>query len=144
MVHWTPTDEPDHLEIVVSSANLTKAAFQGQLQGAWRAYIEMQPRASEARVAGWGVLRDFLRALASSSGHPTRLDAFVALLSRAECPAGVTFVASVPGKHSKQALRRTPWGAVGLTRIAAPGPGTVSVSVLAPYVGAWSADSLKS
>jgi hypothetical protein len=144
MLHWTSTDGPEHLEIVVSSANLTRSAFQGQLQGAWRECIQLQPRASEARVAGWGVLPDFLRALATSCGDPTRLNSFIALLSRAVCPAGVTFVASVPGKHSRQALRRMPWGAAGLTGIAPPGRGTVSVSVLAPYVGAWSTDSLES
>lgn len=143
MLHWTSVDGPDYLEIVVSSANLTRAAFQGQLQAVWRACLELQPRTSNARTADWSVLPDFLRALAHSCGHPKRFDAFIALLSRAECPAGVTFVASVPGDHSKGTLSRTPWGAADLTKIAPAGRGAVSVSVLAPYVGAWSTDSLK-
>ena len=39
LLHWGPPDADgvERLEIVVSSANLTRAAFRGQLQAAWRA-----------------------------------------------------------------------------------------------------------
>lgn len=144
LLHWGAPDADgvEYLEIVVSSANLTRAAFKGQLQAAWRACIELHPKRSEARLDGWGVLPDFLRELAASAGDDARLTPFVELLARADRPAGVSFVASVPGTHSRQVLRSTPWGAAGLREIAPSGRGTVSVAILSPYVGSWSADAL--
>jgi Tyrosyl-DNA phosphodiesterase len=127
----------------VSSANLTLAAFKGQLQAAWRACLELRPQRSEARLARWGVLPDFLWELAASAGENERLAPFVELLARADTPEGVTFVASVPGSHSRQALRRTPWGAAGLREIAPPGRGTVRVSILSPFIGWWSDDAVR-
>ncbi len=144
MLHWTSPEGHDYLEIVVSSANLTRAAFQEQLQAVWRTCIELQPRRSEERLTAWGVLPSFLHELAGSCGLPGRLDSFVTLLSRAECPANVTFVASVPGIHARQALTRTPWGAAGLAKVAPPGRGAVCLSMTVPYAGNWSASSLKS
>ena len=111
-------DGIEYLELVVSSANLTRAAFKGQIQAAWRACIELRPQGSATRLDGWGVLPHFLRELAASAGDTERLTPFVELLARAECPEGVTFVASVPGTHSRQVLRRTPWGVAGLREIA--------------------------
>ncbi len=143
MLHWGPdADGGEHLEIVVSSANLTLAAFKGQLQAAWRACIQLGPKRSEDRLKRWGVLPDFLRELAASAGEDMRLNPFIELLARADCPDGVVFVASVPGRHSWQALRRTPWGAAGLQRITPSGRGTVSVAILCPFVGSWTADAL--
>ena len=56
LLHWGANDEGiEHLEIVVSSANLTPAAFKGQLQAAWRACIELRPQRSEVRLRGWGI-----------------------------------------------------------------------------------------
>ena len=76
LLHWGAADADgvEYLEIVVSSANLTRAAFKGQLQAAWRACIELRPQRSEARLAGWGVLPEFLRELAASAGDEGRLD----------------------------------------------------------------------
>jgi hypothetical protein len=144
LLHWGAADADgvEYLELVVSSANLTSAAFKGQLQAAWRACIELRPQRSETRLARWGVLPHFLRELAASAGDDDRLKPFVELLSRADCPEGVAFVASVPGTHSRQVLRRTPWGAAGLRAIIPAGRGTVCVSILSPFVGSWSADAL--
>ena len=144
LLHWGAADEDgvEYLELVVSSANLTRAAFKGQMQAAWRACIELRPQRSKARLDGWGVLPDFLRELAASAGDDERLTPFVELLARADCPEGVTFVASVPGTHSRQVLRRTPWGAAGLRKITPSGRGAVSVAILSPFVGSWSADAL--
>lgn len=145
LLHWQAADADgtEYLEIVVSSANLTRAAFNGQMQAAWRACIELRSQRSQARLSGWGVLPDFLRELAAQSGDETRLAPFSELLARADCPQGVTFVASVPGTHSRQALRRTPWGAAGLHEMSPSGRGSASVAVLCPFVGAWNADALR-
>jgi hypothetical protein len=145
LLHWGAADasSPEHLELVVSSANLTGAAFRGQLQAAWRGCIELHPERSNERLRGWGILPDFVRELAASAGETGRLDPFLELLARADCPKGVSFVASVPGTYSRQTLRRTPWGAAGLRELAPSGRGTVSVAVLAPFVGSWSAEALK-
>ncbi|MFI5455026.1 MAG: hypothetical protein ACHRXM_06200 [Isosphaerales bacterium] len=144
LLHWVAKDDNgiEYLELVVSSANLTRAAFKGQIQAAWRACIELRPQGSAARLNGWGVLPHFLRELATSAGKSGRLDPFVELLARGDCPEGVTFVASVPGTHSRQVLRRTPWGTSGLRKIAHFGRGTVRVSILCPFIGSWDTDSL--
>lgn len=143
LLHWGANDEGiEHLEIVVSSTNLTHAAFKGQLQAAWRACIELRPQDAQVRLQGWGILPAFLRKLAESAGDDERLEPFVQLLARAECPEGVRFIASVPGTYSLRELKGTPWGAAGLGEIAPPGRGTVSISILSPFVGSWAPDAL--
>jgi len=145
LLHWGAADGKgvEYLEIVVSSANLTLAAFKGQVQSAWRACVELRPEGSKARLREWGVLPDFLRELADSAGDASRAAPFLEALRRAECPGGLSFVASVPGTHTWQALRLTPWGAAGLRRITPPGRGRVCVSILSPYVGSWKEDALR-
>lgn len=145
LLHWGPIDAGgvEYLEVVVSSANLTRAAFRGQLQAAWRACIELRPQRSEERLHRWAVLPDFLRELAASAGEDGLLDSFIELLARGDCPQGVRFVASVPGNHSRQVLRHTPWGAAGLREITPSGQGAVRVGVLSPFVGSWSATALR-
>jgi len=92
LLHWVAKDNNgiEYLELVVSSANLTRAAFKGQIQAAWRACIELRPQGSAARLNGWGVLPHFLRELATSAGDSGRLTPFVELLARVECPERVT------------------------------------------------------
>ncbi len=144
ILHWGAADKDgvEYLELVVSSANMTRAAFKGQIQAAWRACIQLHPQRSQARLDRWGVLPDFLRELAASAGDHERLKPFVEFLARGDCPEGVTFVASIPGTHSRQVLRRTPWGAAGLREIAHFGRGTVMVSILCPFIGSWDTDAL--
>lgn len=144
LLHWGAADTGgvEYIELVVSSANLTSAAFKVQMQAAWRARIELRSQRSASRLARWGVLPAFLQELAASAGDDGRLAPFVELLARADCPEGVTFVASVPGSHSRQTLRRTPWGAAGLGTIAPLGRGAVRVSILSPFIGSWSPASL--
>ncbi len=145
LLHWSAPDDEgaESLEIVVSSSNLTRAAFKDQLQAAWRGRIPLSPQRSEARLRSWGVLPAFLRELAASSGDDARLDLYVELLARADCPDGVSFVASVPGSHPREVLRRTPWGSRGLREAAPAGAGAVSTSILAPFVGSWTVDRLR-
>jgi hypothetical protein len=145
LLHWGAPDGDgiERLEIVVSSTNLTRAAFRQQLQAAWRACLELHAQPSEARLRRWGVLPEFLRELAAQAGDGHRLDTFVRLLARADCPEGVSFVASVPGTHARQVLRRTPWGAAGLQEIMPTRRGTVSVAILCPFVGSWKVDGLR-
>jgi hypothetical protein len=89
------------------------------------------------------VLPEFLRELAAQAGDDGRVEPFVRLLARADCPEGVGFIASVPGTHSRQALRRTPWGAAGLQLVTPSGRGTAGVAVLCPFVGSWDAGALR-
>lgn len=139
LLHWSaPNAEgAEHLELVVSSANLTRAAFKSQLQAAWRVCLELRPQGSAARLAAWGILPQFLNELAASTGAKDRLNNFVDLLKRAECPPGVQWVGGVPGVHPRKSLRQSPWGSAGLARVQPPGRGDVSVSILSPFVGAW-------
>lgn len=141
LLHWSAPEGggSEYVEIVVSSANLTLPAFRGQLQAAWRALLELRPQPSDARRRGWGVLPPFLQELAASAGDARRLDPFVDLLARAECPPDTTFVASVPGTHP----RGHRWGREGLRAIAPPGHGAVKASILCPYVGSWEAPALE-
>jgi hypothetical protein len=143
LLHWRKDDGDEYLELVVSSANLTGAAFRDQIQAAWRACIKLSPQGSQARLRVWGILPAFIGELASSAGDDTRLTPFTELLARAECPDKVTFVASAPGSYSREELRRIPWGAAGLRQIMPRGRGPVNVSILSPYIGSWSADNLR-
>ena len=145
LLHWGAADDNgvEYLELVVSSANLTTAAFRGQLQGVWRACMELHPQRSEVRLGRWGILPEFLRELGNSAGDDTSMAPFVQLLARADCPGGVAFLASVPGTWSREKLRRTPWGDAGLREIIPRGRGTASVSILSPFVGSWNPESLR-
>jgi len=145
LLHWGPPrdGDPEYLEIVVSSANLSMGAFKGQLQAAWRACLELDPHPRREQLGRWGPLPAFISELAASSGRADRLNAFTALLSRARCPEGVGFLASVPGSHSATALRRTPWGACGLQAAAPPGRGVARVSILTPFLGSWEPTALR-
>jgi hypothetical protein len=142
LLHWGDRKGDEYIEIVVSSANLTRAGFKEQLQAAWRACLLLNPKASLARRRSWGVLPHFLKELARSARSPEKLDPFIELLARAQCPDGITFVASVPGKHSQETLRRTPWGSAGLRKITPPGLGKVSAWILTPFVGVWNGKGL--
>lgn len=139
LLHWVHPEGSQYLEIVVSSANLTRAAFRQQIQAAWRVCLPLIARSTKARLSAWGVLPDFMRALAKSCGDETHLERFIDLLARSDCPPGISFVASVPGKHASRAC----WGAAGLRNATPLGRGAVSASILSPFVGAWSADSLR-
>lgn len=139
MLHWVAPEGSQYLEIVVSSANLTRAAFRQQIQAAWRVCLPLAPQSSKARLSTWGVLPVFMRELAASTGDDTHLESFIKLLARTECPPGILFVASVPGKHAPGTI----WGAAGLRSVIPAGRGAVSASVLSPFVGAWTADSLQ-
>jgi len=137
MLHWIK-DGNEYLEIVISSCNLTRSAFRHQIQSAWRVCLPLQPKPANTRLNGWGVLPEFMRELGISSGGERYVDRFINLLSRTECPAGITFVASVPGKHT----HRAPWGAAGLRNILPTGRGTVNATVFSPYIGSWEANTL--
>lgn len=138
LLHWVHPEQGEYLEIVVSSANLTRSAFQGQIQAAWRVCLPLLSKPSKVRSSAWGVLPEFVRALADSCGDSTHLVQFSDLLARADCPEGVSFIASVPGTHPP----RSRWGAFGLRSATPSGRGAVKVSISCPFVGAWRTDSL--
>jgi hypothetical protein len=145
LLHWGPAsdDGPEYVEIVISSTNLTMAAFKGQIQAIWKVCIGLRPEGSKARLDRWGILPQFLEKLAASAGEPERLDPFIDLLARADCPKDIVLLASAPGTYSRENLRRTPWGAAGLAKIRPSGRGVVKVSILSPYIGSWSTNAVK-
>jgi hypothetical protein len=139
MFHWaTENDDQEYVELVISSANLTLSAFKGQIQGAWRVCLPLAARGSRARRDGWGMLPTFLQELGKACNDAASITWFVELLGRADCPVDARFVASAPGMFSRDALKKTPWGAAGLRVVAPPGKGSIVASVLVPYVGTWS------
>jgi hypothetical protein len=139
LAHWGEGDESgcEFLEIVISSANLTRSSFTGQLQAAWRALIPLGSARTKAHTESWGPLPAFLEALEESTGNTELLGLFRQLLGRASCPAGTTILASVPGRHTSRTLTHTPYGVAGLARVAPRGRGRLSLSILSPFVGAW-------
>lgn len=99
--HWKVNDE-EHLELHVSSTNLTTSAFKAQLQAGWQVMFPLGDRASRKTGRTWGDLVPFLDALGASAGDvaATRIQRLVTLLCCVECPADITFVASIPGQKS--------------------------------------------
>jgi len=127
--HWI-VDGKEVLELHVSSTNLTSSAFKNQLQAGWQLSLPLGARGSPSTRRTWGTLVPFLGALGTSAGAiaATRLQRLIALLGRAECPADVAFVASVPGQ--KSAVRQ----------LAEFKP--TEIHVLTPTVGEWNERTL--
>ena len=123
--HWMIEDN-EQLDLYVSSTNLTASAFKEQLQAGWKASLQLGGRATSESAALVGRLVAFLDALGVSArdNAKRRIDRLIELLARAECPDGVTFVASIPGseKRGTQALKRL-----------APS----AIHILTPTVGDW-------
>ena len=127
--HWKVGDK-EHLELYVSSTNLTLSAFKSQLQAGWRATVELEERASSSTRKSWGELVPFLQALGASAGSVAaqRLQRLVTLLGRATCPQDVDFVASIPGRRG------------AAHQLAALQPS--EIHVLCPTIGDWNAGTL--
>jgi hypothetical protein len=148
MFHRAPTTtgKLESIELVVSSANLTRDALRGQIQAGWRCALPLDARGSDARTATWGILPAFLTQLgeASGSGGPKTISHWLGLLRRCECPAEVQFIASAPGAHSATTLarQRSAWGAAGLRSIWS-GRSTPKIIAMAPTIGRWTSDSIK-
>lgn len=127
--HWK-VDGEDHLELYVSSTNLTASAFKDQVQAGWRVTLPLASRSRPTVARTWGDLVPFLEALGASAGRvaTTRLQRLVGLLGRAACPADVTFVASIPGhKGPARRLRQ-----LEISKI----------RVLTPTIGEWNQQTL--
>lgn len=142
LLHWEEENGDGSIEIVISSANLTMDALKNQIQGVWRAMVPFVKSRTKTRERSWGILPAFLRELAAASGAGELLEQFNALLGRTVCPAGVSFIASVPGRHSQAVLRRTPWGMNGLDKVVPKTRGQSKIRVLTPYVGSWNTEEL--
>lgn len=127
--HWKKAGE-DVLDLHVSSTNLTPSAFKNQLQAGWRVTLPLGIRASQSKRRTWGELVPFVEALGASAGAvaATRLERLVTLLSRADCPADVAFIASIPGR--KSAARQLAGFEVS------------EIHVLTPTIGEWNERTL--
>lgn len=138
LLHWAQAEGREYLEIVVSSGSHELCVQRANSGG-----VARMPAASSANLKNeveklGRAARLYARKLATSCGDDTHVERFINLLARADCPQGITFVASVPGKHSKRAQ----WGAAGLRNIIPAGRGAVRASVHSPFVGAWSEAAL--
>lgn len=127
--HWKIGGK-EHIELHVSSTNLTPSAFKDQVQAGWQVTLPLGERASQNTRRTWGELIPFLKALGSSAGNIAmgRIQRLIELLSRVECPANVTFVASIPG--DKSAARQLKQFEVS------------EVHVMTPTIGEWNGESL--
>lgn len=123
--HWRNDEGAEQLELRVSSTNLTQSAFKGQLQAGWRCLLPLAERGTQKAQRSWKELVLFIEALGVSAGPEasSRLDRLLNLLSRAECPADVAFVASTPGRKScaRQLAQYDP----------------AEIHVIAPTIGEW-------
>lgn len=127
--HWKVGDA-EHLELHVSSTNLTTSAFTAQVQAGWQVSLRLGQRNSSDTRRTWGELIPFLDALGASAGDVAarRIARLADLLGRAECPAGVTFVASIPGRK----------GAACQLKQFEPS----ALHVLTPTIGEWNEQTL--
>jgi hypothetical protein len=122
--HWRTVHE-ELLELHVSSTNLTASAFKAQMQAGWRVRLVLGSRPTEQVRRTWGDLVPFLETLGESAGRlaAERVGRLLALLGRVECPAEVTFIASVPRKR----------GGARKLRLFEP----TELHVLTPSIGDW-------
>lgn len=127
--HWK-IDNEEQLDLYVSSTNLTASAFKAQVQAGWSVSVRLRKQATIGTRRTWGELIPFLEELGSSAGAEAekRLAQLVTLLGRVECPANVTFVASVPGNKSaaKQLKQFEP----------------AEIHVMTPTIGEWNSQTL--
>ncbi len=138
------TDTDESLEVVVSSTNLTRSALQGQIQAGWRVVIPLGKAGGNNRRS-WGILPEFLKELGRHSGQKggAAVQYWIEdVLPRARCP-DVTFIASVPGRHTSATLRRaeSAWGVAGLRQLR-PIAKTRRVDLITPCVGTFDAGGL--
>ena len=128
--HWT-VDDDEFLELHVSSTNLTMSAVKGQIQAGWQKTLQLKSRPHASIRKSWGELMPFLEALGISAGSvaSSRVQRLIALLDRVECPADVTFIASIPGGRS---------AASQLKQFK-----TSEVHVMTPTIGDWNNRTLK-
>jgi hypothetical protein len=134
--HWKGDDE-EHLELHVSSTNLTTSAFKAQVQAGWQVRLPLGERASQRIRRTWGDLVPFLDALGASAGDiaATRVQRLITLLGHVECPANVRFIASIPGQ--KSAARQLKQFELSALHILTPTIGDWNDRTLA----AWTADA---
>ncbi|MPS82137.1 MAG: hypothetical protein E2591_29120 [Achromobacter sp.] len=136
--------EPETLELLVSSQNLTGSGFRDQIQAGWRCIVPLSSTSTSRQRETWGILPEFLDKLGQACG-PRGSDAvryWQELFQRAVCPKEATFVASVPGRHPATPPQGgTAWGVAALRRLG--GSRKRSLSVMVPTIGNWDVDSLK-
>ena len=127
--HWK-VDQEELIELHISSTNITSSAFKAQIQAGWHVMIPLGKTVSKGALNSWGMLIDFLYKVGAAAGAvaDTRFKRLVALLSRANCPDNVTFVASIPGDKS---------AASQLSQFKSS-----NIHVLVPTVGEWNKETL--
>lgn len=135
MLHWRHESGAEHLELVVSSANLKNSGIDGQIQAAWRARVPLG-RATQRNNNSWADLPHFLARLNESIVPRDSLQQFVNLLERGACPANTRFVVTTPGIAG--------WGTASLKRaLRALSISPQQMRVIVPTIGKWTYPSIQ-
>lgn len=140
LLHRIDEDGTERLDIHVSSMNLTRSAVREQLQAGFRCLVRLGTNTSEAALHSWGAVGPFLQELGLHAGPAGReaVKPWLRLLARCRCPAGMTFIASVPGIH-----RGNDWGVRALgAALRLPARG--EVDILVPTIGVWTKEQIES
>ncbi len=140
LLHRVDEDGAEHLDIRVSSTNLTRSAVREQVQAGFRCLTPIGPTTSRITLRSWGVLGSFLQELGSHAGPAgtKSVAPWLGLLARCRCPSDLTFIGSVPGTH-----RGADWGVRALGD-ALRLPARSGVDILVPTVGDWNKDQIGS
>ncbi|WP_209615784.1 hypothetical protein [Methanolobus bombayensis] len=135
---YSKDEENEFLDIAISSANLSRSAFEDQLQAAWKYSVKLSSKNTYSR--SWGVLPRFLSKLSESCGQNEKLcECFIKLLKRAKPPENVIFLASVPGTYDNNEY----WGSNGLKKINYRSNNDTRITIFSPFVGSWDKKQLK-
>ena len=140
LFHRVDEGGTERLDIQVSSTNLTRSAVREQVQAGFRCLALLGPKTSSAALRSWDTLIPFLEELGSHAGPAgvVAVAPWLQLLARCRCPEGVSFVASVPGRH-----RGSDWGVRALGKSLRL-PTHSEVDILVPTVGSWTKDQIAS
>ena len=125
--HWE-SNKGEHLQITVSSTNLTPDAFKHQIQAEWTITLPIEKNMRKPQKNNLDTLVNFLSELGMSANCSDRIAYWNSLVARTKPPEDVIFIASIPGKASPL----NQW----------PIQKTNKLWILTPYIGQWDSHSL--
>lgn len=127
LLHWK-SNIGEHLQITVSSTNLTTDAFKHQIQGGWTITLPVENNRRKPKKNPLDTLVNFLSELGTSANCSDRIVYWNSLIGRTMPPENIKFIASIPGKPSPLSQ----W----------PIQKTNKLWILAPSIGQWDNHSL--
>lgn len=126
LFHWQ-TPQGEEIQVTVSSTNLTREAFNRQIQAGWSITL---PVANCPHGKPPNPLIDLLRGLGKSARCEKRTDYWIDLIGKIAFPKDVRLIASIPGDPSPL----TDWP---LTK-------SNKIWIMVPSIGQWDLQSLDS